>query len=409
MYAIHKQDGKEAWALFERIHTEDLVYLRSLSRLHWSLLLKLVSGSVKDNKECWKRTEMIFSSMLRAGHEPSNQELARIIKVASRAGLVDAVMQIWNNINSANVPRNIELWNAYLRATCNADETMWYRRFNSSPKRRLPQEPPCVNDPLKIVSDILADGLSPDATTYELVILSLGQHGDLDYTSATISAVWGIKLESAPIDDDHQPVRQGSPVYPRISSLVAIINAYGANDALVDGLKVMEKMQALYHIPISGDYALLLWESIMKWSFYSTVPWGNTPESTLDAVWNAVEKNGIAPSPKMFYYKTRRELSLDNFNAMLDLIPEILGSRNVKHPFTLARSVLHQATLGLIRVGRIDEAHYVMDKWAEVNPAFGHFRERMLKHTLKHRAYIKQPSALALHRQAVREGTLPIR
>lgn len=400
-YSLQNGEAIEAWALFERLYTDDLIYFATLPRIHWSLLLKLASQSSNDMKECWARTELIFKSMVRNSHELSHKDFARLIQTASRAGSIEVVQEVWDTIHRMNIPRSMLLWNSYMRATCNADETLWYRNFDTRRSSLVPGEPPVINDALNLVSRILNDGLMPDTTTYELVLLYLAQRGDMDYAVATISAVWGIKLEDAPIDDEHRALEIGSPVYPQISTLVAIINAYGANDQLVDGLKVMEKIQALYHIPISGDYALLLWETIMKWAYYTTEPWGSTPESTLNTIWLAVTKQNLHPNGPMFHYKSRRELSVGNYDAMFALIPRVLASRNVKNPALFARAIFQQAIHGLADAGRLNECHEALDAWAEILPAFPHVKERVLRYMVKARRHDRTPTQLALYQRSM--------
>lgn len=405
--SLRTKDASDAWIQFQGLYSEELGVLRELSRHQWSQLFFLVSGATHSAQENWTRTELIFTSIMRAGHELTAQEFSKVIKIASRAGLGNVVQEVWNGISKANIPRNLELWNSYLRATCNADETLWHRKFNGSKPKKL--EPVSTNDPLKIVSDIFADGLSPDTTTYELVVLSIGNRGDVDYAAAVVSAVWGIKLENAPLDDDRaSPVSLGSTVSPGISTLVAIINAYGASNRLVDGLKLMEKMQSLYKISISGDYSMLLWETILKWAYYSTEPWGNTPGIALDAIWTSVvDRHRLQPNGKMFYYKSRRELALRNYSAMLNLIPLILESSNVKNRITYASGILHQAARGLANTGRLDACYEALDNWAPVAPQFAQVKEKLVHYLeTSPRVGRQEPIVLSVNQLGLSPGAL---
>lgn len=382
LHAIDTANAADAWTQFQRVYTEDLQYIQNLSRQQWFQLFNLVSESTHNSQENWARCELVFNSMVQAGHELNPKEISKLIKVASRAGLENVVQEIWNGIYRGNIPRSVELWNSYMKATCNADETLWYRKFNGAKSKKLPLEPRATNDALNLVSDILADGISPDSTTYETVVLYLGQKGDLDYAAAVVSAVWGIKLEHAPLDDDRStPVPIGSPLYPQISTLVSIINAYGANDQLVEGLKLMEKMQGLYNLPISGDYAILLWETILKWAYFSTEPWGNTPGIALDAIWTSVvDRHHLNPNGKMFHYKIKRDLALRDYDAMLEFIPQVLSSHNVKRKHSHASQILYQATKGLANVGRLEDCDKALEKWAPLGPQFAHVKEKVQRY-----------------------------
>lgn len=412
VHALETRDAVDAWAQFKRIHMEEMDFVRDLSRQQWSQLFNLLTEAKADPKEKWIRTELIFNAMIRTGHELNPKEFAKLIKIASRVGLGNVVQEIWNGIYRKKVSRSLELWNSYLRATCNADETLWYRKFNGTTFTKLPREPIATNDALNIVSEILADGLSPDSTSYEMVILYLGQKGDLSYASAVVSAVWGIKLDNAPLDEGlPKPVSTGSALYPQVSTLVSIINAYGANGQLVEGLKIMEKMQALYNLPISGDYALHLWEAILKWAYFSSEPWGNTPGIALDAVWTSVvDRHNLKPTGKMFYYKTHRDLVLRNYKAMIEFVPLVLSSHNVKNKSLQASSILYRGTKGLARMGELDACRAALDKWAPVGPQFEQVRENMHRYIATSSKIGKQPplvltiEELALAKRALKQS-----
>lgn len=377
--AIESKQAHEAWVQFKHLYDDEMVYLRRLSRLQWSELFLLISNSTHNAKENWTRAELIFNSMIRVGHEMTAREFTSLIKCASRARLPQVVQEIWNGISKAGIPRTVELWNSYMRATCNADETLWQRKFNGG---KHVEEPVATNDPLNIVSQILADGLSPDATTYELVVLSLGQSGNLDYAAAVTSSVWGIKLDDAPLDEDLiTPLSVGAITSPRISTLVSIINAYGSSNELVEGLKIMEKMQSRYKISISGDYALLLWETILKWSYYSTEPWGNTPGIAMDAIWTSIiDRHHINPNSRMLFYKAKRELALRNYEGMIELLPLVMESHNVKNKNAQASSILHQAALGLANSGQLESCKRALDAWAPMGQQFALVREKLHQH-----------------------------
>ena len=239
-----ENNSSETWTKFMLCFENEPETLANLSRANWSKLFVHVSKQGKDDVK-WEHLQIVFTTMVKFGHQLTPTELSIFMNKASLAGFHNVVQEVWSHINQSNIPKSILLWNTYMALTCNANPERWHRKFNA--RSRLEKEPPITKDPVDIISEMIADGLSPNNKTYEQAIMSLGQSGDLDYASGIISSVWKIKFDNSPLENDEDSpgrVLVGSPFYPKVSTLAAVINAYGVQDQLVEGLKVMQNIKA---------------------------------------------------------------------------------------------------------------------------------------------------------------------
>lgn len=373
LHSIHVMDSSAAWSEFQKVYTEDLVYLRGLTRIQWSFLLNLVSARPVEDENSWQKTNLVLESMMRLGNLPTPTEYARILKTAGKRRHQNIVDEIWSYIRSTNADVSVDLWNSYIRTTCNADETMWFRRFNRADSKKTKQEPVATNHAVTLVTQMIEDGTTPNARTFELVLLYLGQAGDLEYAKSLILSLWGISLE--PVDDaidNSVQLPRGDLNYPTISTLNAIMNAFGVSDNFVTGLRLMEKMQKQYKIPLDDSPdALQLWKSTMRWAFWTSEPWGSTPPVALELVWKSViETYGIKPSGSIIHYKFLRELCRRDYDSAARLIPMLLESPNVKHPRAQFAQSLKKVARGYVRIGEVEKCYTMLNKWAPLDPMF---------------------------------------
>lgn len=363
-HALEK-NSSETWSKFMLCFENEPDTLANLSRANWSKLFIHVSRQAKDDVN-WDHLQIVFSTMVKFGHQLTTTELSILMTKASLAGFHNVVHEIWAHINQSNIPKSLLLWNTYMALTCNANPERWQRKFNA--RSKLEKEPPITKDPVDLISAMIADGLSPNNKTYEQAIMSLGQGGDLDYAAGIISSVWKIKFDNSPLENDEDSpsrVPVGSPYYPKVSTLTAIINAYGVQDQLVEGLKIMENIKTTYDISISKESSLELWESILKWALLTKEPTGNTPAVAFDAVWQSITTGyKLTPTTMMYKYKQRFDLAKQNFEGILDLVPVFLKRNNAK----AAGTALFEATTSMARHGQTEQALDIIQSYASQYP-----------------------------------------
>lgn len=393
-HAIISGNSSVAWDEFQKVYTDDLIYLSKIPRVQWSLLLNLITSKAVEDPSSWTKTSLIFESMVKLDQKITSSEYSKVFRVASKARKLDELEKIWNFILSVNAEKSVGIWNSYIKATCNADSGLWFRRFNrgyhqESETQRA--EPLAFNNAVDLVTKMIEEGTTPNAQTYELVLLYLGQCGQLDYAQSLIYSVWGISFDHSETNKTYENddnVRSGGsvllvgdPNYPTVSTLIAIIDAFGASDSLVTGIRLMEKMQKTYNLEIvHGSQALLLWKAVMRWAFYSSEPWGNTPTFALELVWNTIiERYQIKPSGGMIFFKILREMSRRDYDSAANLIPMLLNSPNVKYPKLYVANALRKVSKGYIRAGQADKCLQLLNEWAPLDPLYQRVLEDVQK------------------------------
>ncbi|VVT48404.1 uncharacterized protein SAPINGB_P001762 [Magnusiomyces paraingens] len=306
--------------------------------------------------------------MIKIGYQPTSIEYSKIIKTAAKTRNQDIVEQIWKYIRSSNVEISTDLWNSYIRATCNADETLWYRRFNRNTNcesKKIQKEPIATNHAVNLVTQMIEEGVTPNSRTFELVILYLGQAGELDYVKSLIHSLWGVSLNCSREEADVVKLHTGDLNYPTITTLSSIINSFGVSNQFLIGLQIMERIQKQYNIVLDGSSASLqLWKSMMRWAFWTSEPWGNTSPFALELVWKTIiETNKIQPSGSMIHYKILRELCRRDYDSAASMIPMFFESSNVKYPDQHVVQSLKKVARGYIRIGNDDKCVSLLKKY----------------------------------------------
>lgn len=369
-HAILNNNPDEAWSEFQRAHIQDVEVLRGLSRIQWSLLLSLLTRfSSKDSS--WVKVKTVFESMIHLGYQPTASESTRVIGLASKYRDLNSISEIWNLIMSSNIPRTTNLWNCYIKATCNADPALWTRKFNGTRPKSRQQEPAAINNAVDLIAQMVEEGIAPNASTYELALLYLGQCGQLEQAESLISSLWGVSLESAEEDGANMSTQiiTGDPNYPTYFTLVAIVNAFGVSNSLVTSLKLMESMQKKYSIDIGNN--VILWKSLIRWAFLTSEPYGSTPPVAFDLIWKmALDQYKLTPDRYMILLKLKQEYNRRDFEAASELLPLFFTLQNGQDYIQHIASSLRRTAKGFVKNGKVEKCNDLLERWAPLNPLF---------------------------------------
>lgn len=363
IYAVD-YSKKKIWNKFNDFQKAEKSVHKQLPRRVWTDIFRYYFGAKDSPAQTWEKYTTLIRTMINSGIELTAFEIALVIKVAALNGRHDTIREFWEAFGKTKANRTVFLWNMYMEVTCNTNPKFWRRKFNGSISK-LELEPPVSNDAIKLVSGIIADGLTPNILTYENVLLYLGQHGELDYAEGLLSSLWKIKLENSPIEDEEDSfsgaVSKNSAIYPRIQTLTAIINTYGVNDQLAKGLQIVQKMRELYGIELNKSNSIKFWETVLGWAFNSKEPHGSISNTTFDTLWTGITKgHNIKPSDTLLYYKAKHERSKQNFDAMLETIP-LLSHRK-------AGSIFFQTVISMAKHGQIPKALDTIQIYSERYP-----------------------------------------
>lgn len=360
-----------AWKEFHSLESYGRDHLQNLTRIQWFMLLNLVTESPFGDDKTLMKSHVILNTMLEHNVVPTAEEFASIIRVMIKQKKIDMIKPFWNEfIVQLDIPKSVNLWNLYIQGTCNADVSLWSRDFRKSNVFRGKDEPTPVNSAQDLVAQMLAEGIKPNCRTFELTLLSLSQENNFEFVESLISTLWGITPNP---DDMPTPlVKKDDPTHPTIMSLIAIINAYGASNQFLKGLKLMEKMKSVYNIEVIKDKrALQLWAAAMKWAYYSSEPWGSTPPIALELMWKSIIVDSkLSPNGSIIWYKLMRDISRRDYKDAGDLIPMFLSSPLVKHSRRRAQTAFVAIAKGYLQTGQVAECEAFVKKWIDLEPEF---------------------------------------
>lgn len=368
--ALMYNNPTELWSEFHKTYTHDPNILHDLTRFQWSAIIRLLTNRrVPENS--WSNMKFVVESMMQLGHDLKSWEWIRVMGLAARDKDVEGIQQIWNIIEQTGTDKTTALWNSYISQTTGTDAFQWVETFRDrkriSPPAKIPQ-----NNAIQLISTMIENNIQPNASTYEMLMLHFAQFDDLERAESLISSVWGISLNPADEKATEATVTAGNLAYPTYFTLVAIINAFGSKGYLVQGLQLMQAMQKKYNIDIGkGSKSLVLWKTMMKWAFLTLEPHGETPEKTLDYIWDAMRNTyNIHPDSFIIRLRISREISVRNYGYAAELLPMYIEQDESERAKMHLASSLRKISKGYIKNKQFSECRELLGKWAAVDPFF---------------------------------------
>lgn len=340
---IHKNDLAGAWDLFSSLshHQSSYSSLAQLNALEWTRFLELFPAGFHESWSSWPRIKHIVATMRALSLDLSPRVYGVLIGQAFRVGQHTEVENIWLEAQQRHgldgqTLLDVDTWNKYILATCNCDARCWYDNNRKIPSRSY-------NDATVLLEEMQRIGLSPNCRTYELLILYFAHEGrSIDRVESVVNLIWGT-------DPDHPQLPIDSVLYPRITTLKAIIDAYAVNDRFLEGLALMETLRSCYSINLSNPSSMDLWKSLLSWCFFTSGPRGSTPAATFDNLWALMtEKYGIRPQKYLWLLRLKQLKANNRVADMLNTIPRLVAQK--QHlGLTVAESYFIQTLKLLLR------------------------------------------------------------
>ena len=290
---------------------------------------------------------------------------------------------VWNDAHKNSVTIDTGLWNKYIMATCNAYPKFWKRWANGEVKARdlrlfNPGETPvATNNAPVLMQAMIESHVKPNFRTYELLLLYFAQQTDVDSVRRVVETIWGISMKSK---NDVSPIFKGSHMFPELSTLTALVNGFAVNDKLIEGLYYMDRMRSQFGIDVTNNASIHLWGTILNWILLTREPKGHTPPEVFDKIWALMtEAYNIKPNSLMYRARARHLLSRRDYEGLIADIPQILGS-DVEFAAEVASLNLKRAAQGYARQGKVDKALALVEKWAQVGPAFAAVKDKVTEY-----------------------------
>lgn len=381
---------------FESLYQEDPSFLRDMTSLQRSSLLRILITSVKNADEIWPIAETVATAIKTAGSNLRPHDYAKLIYLAFHADKHNKVESLWNEINLLNIPKTTILWNSYIMASCNLHPWYWsnIKKLNYKLSEDKKVEPPAINDAISLFQEMNSQGIEPDARTHELLILWFAkQKGDLDGIKTISATVWG-----APNDNDAWDRRlatQGSKDIPTISTISTLIHAYGLCGEVERGIQYCSWLAEAYRIRMKSRAAKQAWYAMLYWAYVDK----KSPRRVFGALWKVMTDSVQLKPDFGLYYLRLRWLETSANTTGAPLLRQLKELRNV-HPFddykVLQSIYLNRTCRFLCKRGRMDYAMKITKQWAEYDAYFNTNVELLQNH-------IENSRRPAKHKQKRRE------
>jgi len=284
--AVAQKDDVKWWK-----HYTDLARagnLKLLTHSQFSQILKaLHPKTFFDNthgierQEFIDRVQAVKADMLSRGLKLTQADWAHILDCGRAIQRPDQTKRWWDEMIKSSVKPDVWCYNNYLASICRtatelqSEQPMGYmldengeivKLGKTIPRSSSPsQQPPLRNMSVlatRIIHDMIAQSVSPNAYSYEHLITAYARDNNLDAANQVIERVWGLspegKLLPTPGSATHGT---GSPLLPSQHTLTVIANAYGYDGALAAAISLVHAMSEEYKlvIPVSTWLSLLLW------------------------------------------------------------------------------------------------------------------------------------------------------
>lgn len=353
--AVLKDDVDSAWDEFFNSQARPDELLEKVNRDICAKFLALIPSGSVTAKKWWPRANRFAIRMKSAGHSLTSQDYAVLINLAFKARRYPDVERLWSEVETHGIFKSVNLWNQYIQATCDAYSLFWPKAV--APKQweriQIKELPVKTNNIRELLDRMRSEGLVPDSRTYELVILAMGRCGDLNTAEKIIELAWRRNVLS-----------KDSPLYPTVSTAMAILDAYAMNDEVQKSLNVITQLQKLYNLELNTSNAAKFWMRLLRWIRVKTEPHGSLKTTFFNELWDSmVSVYRFVPESGHWLIYVEHLNQKQYFDELARIIETIHESKSA-HSHRVAELALSRAVKGLANTNRALDAVALMEKWA---------------------------------------------
>lgn len=328
------KDFQAGWFLFQQSQHQ-------FSSEHLSKLLAILPGGAESASHWWPSAKQIKEAMEARNQRLSSSDYAILINLASKADKLSAVKELWMEMSEFGIPRDTNVWNQYIMATCDANPRFWpwpRSRSLSFARQVAERQAHRIDKPhvVSLLEQMELEGVPKDSRTHELVILALARESqeNLGFCAQLVERMWSPSSSQSEI--------------PNISALSAIIDAFAFHARLTEGYNLVNKVSKSSAL---GSYAAgRFWVRLFRLIVAQTEPRMNVKNTFFDEVWRVMtQKWGYKPTFGEWSIRAEFMEGKNQFDSMFDSIPQVLEAVG---GLQIAQSISTRAAVGLINTGR---------------------------------------------------------
>ncbi|KAI5811017.1 hypothetical protein DFH27DRAFT_475387 [Peziza echinospora] len=276
------------------------------------------------------RLESILADMKKRGIPLGLYEYTHLIDCARATGNSATAKQLWQEMSLRGIQRDTKCYNTYLAAVCGTTLTQstWKTNPRTIANRQLKSTDDVATFALKTFDSMVKEGLRPDITTFDLILLAQAKMGNLQHVRSLILKCWGTDIASeslSPVEDATSCLNL-KPLPQTLSNIAISLSQVGKPAAAI---RLIGYLSRTYSITVPFQ----TWMHLLSWTYNLSRPPAATrllPESAMTELWKIMqdEPYNVVPDIEMYDYIIRHHISGQRFK-----IAENLMGRAIKQPF----------------------------------------------------------------------------
>lgn len=257
-------------------------------------------------EEFRRRLQTVTMGMQANGYSLNVLEYAHLLDCARAGRDTQMAEQLWNQMAAQEgITPDVWAYNSYLAAICGTASTDREVRVTDRTISQRTGTGDNVRDiALSIYKRMIERGVTPNAMTFDLLILAVARIGDLASVYRTLKEVWGVDFTVTETPESMRPLMShDSPLYPSPHTLVAVAAAFGSNNDVESAIRIVDHLSRRYKIPIT----IPTWITLLNWTFVYSRPPAFLPKYSVLNLWRIMTAPPyhVKPTLEMYDYLVR--------------------------------------------------------------------------------------------------------
>lgn len=298
--ALVEKNAVRAWQLAQKFTAPPPRHMCT------SLLQILPSGHF--TAHFWAPKAFQFYELMQSYRMPLNSlEYALLINLASKSRQQHRAMRFWAHANESGIVKDTNLWNQYLRASCDGDPELWPWRSRERASTGLEPER---------VLQLMTQNVSVNTVTLQILLAAVARRGE--HRLADLPAI----LDAIKSLDEKT----------HINTYTVLVQSYAFYNRFYEGFTLA--MSDLVHTK-----SALFWNTCLRLCIDN-----NVARTEFDEVWKQMHASSFAPDLGSL---SMRVEYLENKNAFEDIWDMLPALRASPEKTKLAQSALQRAVTGI--------------------------------------------------------------
>lgn len=260
-------------------------------------------------EEFRRKLEAVSMGMRANGYSLNVLEYAHLLDCASAGRDTEMAQQLWNQMTAQEgITPDTWAYNSYMAAMCGTASTNREIRITARNLSQSAATKDNVRDiALTVYKHMIEHGVTPNAMTFDILMLAVARMGDLASVRRILKEAWGVDAATLGAPETPETMRplmaRDSPLYPSIHTLTSVAVAFSSNNDIETAIRIVDHLARRYKIPIPPS----TWVALLNWTFVFTRPPALLPKYSVINLWRIMiaEPYRVKPTIEMYDYLVR--------------------------------------------------------------------------------------------------------